>query len=304
MTLIALSETGRGRSDRGPDHPKRGDAARITVPEALAVATALFSTLRTDRYAATLVDALRSVAPFDFFAVVHYPNEGTPVFLTDNLGTATSAEVIENYVAGGYLLDVAYAACRNGVAAGLHRIVDLAPDDFFLSEFSSSENLHPCVSAGCLAEELVFIDRLPDASGLVLSLMRGRDRERFDHDAFASLSALDGVVRETMAAHWRDACRGPDPRATRPAGELEQAFSAFAKDRLSLREQNVVSLLLRGHSALSVAHNLRIAEGTVRIHRKHIYEKLGINSQAQLFLLFCEHIMRERRQGGGPDARA
>ena len=79
----------------------------------------------------------------------------------------------------------------------------------------------------------------------------------------------------------------------RTAGQLEKAFSEFAKDVLSSREQSVVSLLLRGHATLSIAHNLHIAEGTVKIHRKHIYEKLGINSQAQLFLKFCNYLLDE-----------
>jgi DNA-binding CsgD family transcriptional regulator len=60
---------------------------------------------------------------------------------------------------------------------------------------------------------------------------------------------------------------------------LERPFFEFAKDKLFPPEQTVVVLLLRRHSTVSVANNLKIAEGTGKIHRKHIYEKLSINSQ-------------------------
>lgn len=273
----------------------------ITAPEAFAVATQLFSSVGTARYPVAMIESLRRFVTFDFFAVVHYPRDGAPTLLADNLFAATSPQVIADYMAGTYLLDPVYVACRHGSASGLHRQVDLAPDNFSQSEFYCSKHLYPCVSdqANALAEEIVYIFRMPDDSCLVLSLMRDKTNERFDTADVLRLSMLEPVIRETLVKHWP--CSGHDARDRikpgRPAGQLEKAFSEFAKDSLSSREQTVVSLLLRGHSTLSIAHNLCIAEGTVKIHRKHIYEKLCISSQAQLFLKFCNHILEEDRVG-------
>ena len=44
--------------------------------------------------------------------------------------------------------------------------------------------------------------------------------------------------------------------------------------------------MLKGHSRKSVAQGLAISPETVKLHRKHIYEKLDITSQAELFSLF------------------
>jgi DNA-binding NarL/FixJ family response regulator len=126
-----------------------------------------------------------------------------------------------------------------------------------------------------LAEEIVYMARPFDGVYLVLSLMRRKEFSIF--------------------THWRlqipnDATSS---RNQTPSG-LEEAFSTFATHKLSPREQTIVSLLLRGHSTLSIAYSLNIAEGTAKVHRRNIYEKLGISSQGQLFLKFFAHILENK----------
>lgn len=55
---------------------------------------------------------------------------------------------------------------------------------------------------------------------------------------------------------------------------------------LSPREKQVVSLLLRGMTLRQVAPELGLTVSTVATYSKTIYKKLGINSRAELFLLF------------------
>ena len=59
---------------------------------------------------------------------------------------------------------------------------------------------------------------------------------------------------------------------------------------LTDRECQVVELLLRGHATKSIAHRLSIEVGTVTNHKRHIYAKLGIHSQAHLFERFLRSI--------------
>ena len=53
---------------------------------------------------------------------------------------------------------------------------------------------------------------------------------------------------------------------------------------LTGREADVTSLILRGHSSGSIGLNLGISVETVKVHRKHIYAKLKVSSQAELFV--------------------
>ena len=58
--------------------------------------------------------------------------------------------------------------------------------------------------------------------------------------------------------------------------------AATAQDPLSPREREVLRLLAEGLGAKEVAAELNISANTVDTHRKHIMEKLGINSMAAL----------------------
>ncbi|AOE84794.1 response regulator transcription factor [Pseudomonas sp. TCU-HL1] len=49
-------------------------------------------------------------------------------------------------------------------------------------------------------------------------------------------------------------------------------------------------LLLEGHSNFSASQRLSISPGTVRVHRRNLYEKLEIGSQAQLLAVFVRQL--------------
>lgn len=66
----------------------------------------------------------------------------------------------------------------------------------------------------------------------------------------------------------------------------------FASANPTAREQEIGQLLLSGYSSKGIAQRLGIATDTVKAHRKHLYSKLGINSQAELFSLFLQQKTR------------
>ena len=67
---------------------------------------------------------------------------------------------------------------------------------------------------------------------------------------------------------------------------IDHAFSAFGSSLVSPREKGVLELMLRGYSSQASAEKLGIALETLRRHRKSIYSKLDVSSQAELFSLF------------------
>lgn len=58
---------------------------------------------------------------------------------------------------------------------------------------------------------------------------------------------------------------------------------------LTPRECEVVELILEGKGSPQIAESLFISLGTVKNHRKNIYQKLDIRSQAELFNLLMSH---------------
>lgn len=78
--------------------------------------------------------------------------------------------------------------------------------------------------------------------------------------------------------------------------DLRQTDGKFAKlsermlrkehkvlQELSKREREIVYHLLEGKSGKEIANELYIAPGTVKNHKKNIFEKLGVHSVQELF---------------------
>lgn len=64
------------------------------------------------------------------------------------------------------------------------------------------------------------------------------------------------------------------------------APGAGATATLSAREQEILELLSQGKVSKEIADQLSISYHTVRVHLKHIYEKLHVRSQAEALLRF------------------
>jgi DNA-binding NarL/FixJ family response regulator len=62
-------------------------------------------------------------------------------------------------------------------------------------------------------------------------------------------------------------------------------FVALLCDRLTAREQQVLTALLRGTSSEGIATQLDLKPSSVITYRRRAYAKLGIATQAELFAL-------------------
>jgi len=67
---------------------------------------------------------------------------------------------------------------------------------------------------------------------------------------------------------------------------LKEASENHINSLLTLRENEVVQLLLRGYSNQQIAQTLFIATSTVKVYCRSIYEKLNIHSRAELLVLY------------------
>ncbi len=252
--------------------------------------------LETPRFAPALGRALRRVAPFTYTVMFAFRGEERPLDLYDDFGPERRSIYVTDYQAGPYLLDPFYHAARGGIAPGLYRMRELAPDRFYQSEYYRSYY----VQTG-LAEEIGFF--LSPAAGIMvtLSLMRVAGNAAFSEREMARLRLVAPVVIALAERNWRGLAQrfAVEPAASPAEEPLRDAFTSFGQHRLTQRESEVVSLVLRGHSSEAIGAALGIAAGTVKIHRKNIYAKLGIGSQAELFSLF----VTARSAGGAGTVR-
>lgn len=254
----------------------------------------LIETVGTTPFALRLDEALHAFCSFDLSCTFAYRPDGPPALLHDGLKGISSPQIMANYLNGTYVLDAVYDACCRRVPPGLYRLRELAPDDFLEGNYYNSPEVHPCISleTGSLSEEIVFICAAQERP-IAYSLLRHKQAPSFSDEEFDRLKSIAPTVLSLLRRQWPDesppqhALVAPDSSAN----QIARSFETFACDRLTRREQVIISMILRGHSSLSTARSLGIAEGTVKNHRKHIYSKLGISSQTELFNMFIRHLL-------------
>lgn len=63
----------------------------------------------------------------------------------------------------------------------------------------------------------------------------------------------------------------------------------IVQEPLSSREKDIISLIIKGHTEQIIAQSLFISKHTVHTHRKNIFKKLGLHSNAELIRYFIEN---------------
>jgi ATP/maltotriose-dependent transcriptional regulator MalT len=80
-------------------------------------------------------------------------------------------------------------------------------------------------------------------------------------------------------------CRARDSLLAR----RHTSVRSFQEFELSPRESEVLDLVARGFSNRRIAADLFISEATVKVHIRHIFEKLGVNTRTEAALLVATH---------------
>lgn len=258
----------------------------ITLFREVAMHAALGRTLSqigTERFWRQLVLLLHQALPFDNALAVFYPRDGLPLALDEYDAEPTDRPAsMLTYLNGVYLLDPFYQACREGYPSGLYRLEEVAPDHFRQSEYFSSY-FHDNV----LEDELQFILQIPQSGTLSLSL--GMQRP-FGAEEIGQLTTCSAWVLPLMQQHWQQSKQRIQPPAEEMASQIRDALSHFGCGVLSERELEIARLVLRGFSSKAMAERLKISPETIKVHRRHLYAKLDISSQPELFSLFIQSL--------------
>lgn len=105
------------------------------------------------------------------------------------------------------------------------------------------------------------------------------------------------LIVASLLAHLRSwlAQGGRIPaRAEGPQVDIDARCRDLAASRgLTERERDVLCLLARGNSLKGIAEKLVVSENTVKSHRRHIYQKLGIGSRQSLIDLINDSDSKE-----------
>jgi FixJ family two-component response regulator len=182
------------------------------------------------------------------------------------------------------------------VRAGLQALLDAK--GFAVEGFDSAESFLSAIApdrTGCVIADV----RMPGMSGL--DLQREMKRRAFRQSiviitghgdvplAVAALKAgaVDFLEKpfdsDAIVASVEEALRRTAP--SRIAPDVDRAALAGRVRELTVREREVMDLVVAGHPNKVVAHRLGIAVRTVEIHRARVMEKTGARNLSELVRL-------------------
>ncbi|UCI07138.1 helix-turn-helix transcriptional regulator [Mesorhizobium sp. B1-1-8] len=245
-------------------------------------------TVSDDEFGRTFRALMNTLVKFDHVVVFAYRGNERPIELYSSFDPDDHYVFVALYQAGPYMLDPFYHTARER-RTGVFRMRQLAPDRFFSSEYYRSYY----VKTG-LAEEVGFFLAAADDVSIVLSLMRRQETGPFPAAEFTLLQRAAPLVSAMASRHWSglgsrfDAAKASRRRRSRTLqAENESVWRTL---KLTVREADIIELVLQGHSSESIGLRLNISTGTVKVHRRNVYRKLGISSQTELLSIYLKSL--------------
>lgn len=271
---------------------------------------------------ATLIDALdgpdfwtrmtrvieRFVAFDNWVALVFIRDRAPLVCAESPMPDGTVDLLFRAYLEGMYQLDPFYINACEKPRAGLVTLAEVAPDNFRMTDYYQRY-----FKSNIIGDEVQFNHPLDARRTLIFSLgakhhYTERDiatfamfapwvmalmRQRLSYEPLAAPDAADALAGEPQSEAIVTSEAGPSARDADYASRFEAVARQSGRSPLTAREIEVVRQSLSGFSTRAIAERLEISFETVRAHKKHIYAKLGVSSQSELFALFYERHGRD-----------
>ena len=234
-----------------------------------------------------LIAAIGKVVDHEGTCLLAFHSFAPPEVLHHTLEPEAEQHYVDRYLAGPYLLDPLYQLALRADKPGVCRYRDRTPDRFHSSEYYRQycERTH-------LKDEVDYLLDVGETTTLALVVAR-RDRpfSKADVDRLTVIRSLVQAAMREIWERWPGRTRSAAPHNMHE--RLTACFENFGDGLLTQRERQTTQLLLRGFSTKAIAKRLDIAPGTVMVHKRNLFAKLGISSQYELFSRFIDSLAKE-----------
>lgn len=239
---------------------------------------------RMRNFPEVLHDTLKHQVSFDFSLFATYKYSYKPVVVLSTHSRRLQP-TLARYIDELYILDPLFNALQNGLGAGIYRLREICPDSFENTEYYLS-----IYHEFDLVDEVILV--IPVDNDVVFTVSFGRKSHlgtitRAERNTLNSIfPVISALVRQFWIAQSSEYVYDEQSR-----NSMEFALTTFGSGVLTQREQEITALILQGHSSKSIAQQLDISPGTVKVHRKNIYARLNTSTQSQLFSMFLNHLV-------------
>lgn len=224
----------------------------------------------------SLVIMLSEYVRIDSWVVVIFSNKTLQIVrIPDEADPEEKKAFLKRYVKSLYLLDPFYVSNRENPQTGFYTLTDVAPANFFSSDYYVEY-----YSKYMSTDEAQYNVLLDFDKTLCISF---GSKVRFSHDQITTLDNIKPWVTALM--HQRIKLESAEDH--NPNFFLEWPSSIPRIDeKLTEREKEVLKLILSGFSNNVISEKLLLSEGTVKVHKRNIYKKIGVKSQTALLTTF------------------
>jgi DNA-binding CsgD family transcriptional regulator len=249
-----------------------GVAALIAAEDAPSIAT-------------NLVTLIGNTVSSNGTSLLAFYHDAPPAVVAHSLAPSSAKHYLDRFLAGPYLLDPLYQLALQSKRPKMCRFRDTQPDRFL-----SSEYYRQYVERTHLVDEMDYM--LGATANGALVMVSGRTERRYSRIELRRFKLIEPIVIAAMerVRNARSTVSSVDDDGLGMHQRLTDCFNNFGEGELTIREREITQLLLRGHSSKSIARELGIAPGTVMVHKRNLFSKLGITSQYELFSSFIDKL--------------
>jgi two-component system nitrate/nitrite response regulator NarL len=174
------------------------------------------------------------------------------------------------------------ASCRDG-ATCIEAILELSPQLALLDlPLPGLSELLSVIRLKHLCTRVVFLSTFSEYPGAKTAIEMGAydtiSKEAGPQLVTRSLRKIASGRRLLPRAGWDEAARNEHESGTR--GALE-----YLPTVLTERERQIMHLVSQGRSNKEVGRQLKLSDGTIKVHLHHIYQKLAIHNRTALVTL-------------------
>lgn len=213
---------------------------------------------------------------FDSWVAMIFRAAQSPQVLYEGDSDQVEDVLFTEYVRSFYSLDPFYLFSQGTFTPGLYRLDEVAAEHFRKTEYYQRY-----FALNVFEDEVQFM--LPMAPHGVLTLSLG-SKLRFTDEEIGLLCLYTPWLLPMMRVACEPQISSAGVAPNQGVSLEEQLRRGFPQ--LTDREVQTAMLLLAGHSSKAIAARLAISPETVKVHRRNLYEKLQVSSQAEIFALF------------------
>jgi DNA-binding CsgD family transcriptional regulator len=237
----------------------------------------------------------------DVSMVMRYSRRNAPEYIIHD---GFDSELMDMYVRGLYRVDPIYRLCRQRRVQGvIHLAAVSTPED------RSGDYFNIFLRLIGMADDLVML--LPVDVETYVGVVYERKALFRSHEV-AHVRTMYPLIESLHQVHQRIIRAQNQPNAAGAGGQEsgapepgllpidhKAALGSFLQRELTLRERDIVHLILMGYSNIKIAERLKLSVNTVKNHKKRMYLKLDITTERELFLAFVNFLITGRI-GKGP----